>query len=70
MLINNGRVEDNDSEDNEEERENNYIANDPVRKHQFDHNRNTCLTNNYPEMFVDQNGMRNSNERISFEPAK
>ena len=29
---------------------------DTIRKHQFNHNRNTCMTNNYPEMFTNENG--------------
>ena len=65
-----GTIEDNESEDIEEKRENNFIANDPVRKHQLDHNRNTCLINNYPEIFVDQNGTRINNEGITFAPAE
>jgi hypothetical protein len=49
--------------------ENNYITNDPIRKHQFDHNRNTCMTNNYPEMFTDENG-KQVNGELSFAPAE
>ena len=30
--------------------------NDPIRKYQFEHNENTCLTSNFPEIFVDKNG--------------
>jgi hypothetical protein len=63
--------EDTDSDDTEEEKENNYITNDPVRKHQFDHNKNSCMTNNYPEMFVDGNGEKVINsEHLSFAPAE
>ena len=54
-----------------ENKENSYITKDPIRKNQFDHNRNTCMTNNYPEMFMDDNG-RNvaNNEELSFAPAE
>ena len=55
--------------DAEENRENNYINNDPVRRNQFDHNKNTCMTANYPEMFCDENG-RKSNAQLSFAPAE
>ena len=34
----------------------NYLTKDTIRKYQFDHNRNTCMTNNYPEATVDENG--------------
>ena len=62
---------DDDSDENEDEMEINYITKDPVRKHQFDHNRNTCLTNNYPEMFVDENENRvATTEQLSFAPAE
>ena len=48
-----------------------YLTKDPIRKHQFDHNRNTCMTNNYPEMFIDENGRRiESNAAFSFAPAE
>ena len=36
--------------------EDHYIKNDPIRKFQFDHNISTCMTNKFPEMFVDVNG--------------
>ena len=49
---------DTDHEDDEEEKEMTYITKDTVRKHQFDHNRNTCMTKNYPEMFADENGQQ------------
>ena len=40
-----------------------------IRRHQFDHNRNTCMTNNYPEMLTDENGV-SKNETLSFAPAE
>ena len=57
--------------DNEEESENEetYNTKDVIRKHQFDHNRNTCLTNNYPEMFTDKNG-RQITRKLAFAPAE
>ena len=59
-----------DDEDIDEE-EIKYLTKDPIRKHQFDHNRNTTMTNNYPEMFVDKNGNRvEGNAVISFAPAE
>ena len=38
--------------DSEEEsgNEETYNTKDVIRKHQFDHNRNTCMTNDFPEM--------------------
>ena len=42
---------------------------DAVRRQQFDHNRNTCMMNNYPEMLTDKNGKSN-NETLSFAPAE
>ena len=47
-----------------------YVTKDPIRKHQFDHNRNTCLTNNYPEMFTDESGKIISEDKFSFAPAE
>ena len=41
-----------DEENAEEEKEMIYITKDPVRKHQFDHNKNTCMTSNYPEVNI------------------
>ena len=63
---------DSDCHDNdEEEKDNNYITKDPVRKHQFDHNRNTCMVNNFPEIFVNENGERDENStKLSFAPAE
>ena len=59
------------SDDEEEIKERHFLTEDPVRKHQFDHNRNTCMTNNYPEMFLDNNGNKNVNrEDFSFAPAE
>ena len=42
---------------------------DTIRKHQFDHNRNTAMTNNYPEMFADDSG-RKENRQQFFAPAE
>ena len=48
-----------------------YLTKDPVRKQQFDHNRNTCMTSNYPEIFMNENGKRdNSSQQLSFAPAE
>ena len=54
---------------NDEAVENNNIRKDTIRRHQFDHNRNTCLTNNYPEMLADENGRQHHNE-LSFAPGE
>jgi hypothetical protein len=65
-------IDDEDDElpnDNDEAEETNNISKDTIRRHQFDHNRNTCMTNNYPEMFTDENGRKNSSE-LSFAPAE
>ena len=59
-----------DHDDIEEEKEMIYITKDPIRKHQFDHNRNTCMTNNYPEMFLDENGRQVENHKLAFAPAE
>jgi hypothetical protein len=57
--------------DSADDVEKDYITKDTIRKHQFDHNRNTCLTNNYPETFVDENGRTVTNqEEFSFAPAE
>ena len=56
-----------DTDKEEEEKENNYITKDPVRKQQFDHNKNTCMVNNYPEIFANENGESN---KLSFAPAE
>ena len=65
-----GNTEDLNGEE-ENEKEIIYLTKDPIRKHQFDHNRNTCMTNNYPEIFVDENGRRGPNtEELSFAPAE
>ena len=53
------------------ERYEDYIRNDPIRKHQFENNTNTCLTNNHPEIFLDKNGRRQQiNEALNFSPAE
>ena len=52
-----------------EEEEKDEMNKDTIRKHQFDHNRNTAMTNNYPEMFTDDNG-RKVNGQLFFAPAE
>ena len=42
---------------------------DTIRKHQFDHNRYTAMTNNYPEMSADEND-RKVNGHLFFAPAE
>ena len=44
--------EDQSSEDDEED-DNEQVTKDTIRKYQFYHNRNTAMTNNYPEMSTD-----------------
>ena len=61
-----GEEIENESDREEEEDDANK---DTIRKHQFNHNRNTCMTNNYPEMFTDENGISNA-ETLSFAPAE
>ena len=44
---------------------------DRIRKYQFDHNKNTCLTNNYPEAAADKNGKQvNTINDLTFAPAE
>ena len=51
------------------EAENEEITRDAIKKYQFDHNNNTCLTHNYPEASVDQNGKQAiSEEQLTFAP--
>ena len=47
---------DGEQKDNDEDDDVNDKTKDVIRRHQFDHNRNTCMTNNYPEMMTDENG--------------
>ena len=44
------------------------ITKDTIRKHQFDHNRNTAMTHNYPEMSTDENGR--CKRELFFAPAE
>ena len=60
--------EDQSSEDDEED-DNEEVTKDTIRKHQFDHNRNTAMTNTYPEMSTDDNG-RKVNGQLFFAPAE
>ena len=49
--------------------ENEEMPRDMIKKYHFDHNNNTCLTHNYPEASVDQNGKQAiSEEHLSFAP--
>ena len=59
------------AENEEEEKEMIYITKDPVRKHQFDQNKHSCMTSNYPEIFLNENGERvTHNEHLSFAPGE
>ena len=60
---------DDESENEKDEDEASDRNNDTIRRHQFDHNRNTCMTNNYPEMFIDENG-KTINQPLFFAPAE
>ena len=57
-------IDDSQESDIEEEHAN------PIRKHQFDYNSNTCMTNNYPEMFIDNNGNQIGTKQLEFAPAE
>ena len=58
-----------ENESDEEEHE--YMTKDAIRRHQFDHNTNLCLADNYPEIFVDENGQKQrKNYELSFAPAE
>ena len=60
-----------ESESDDEEDEQNNILKDTIKKHQFDYNRNTNMTSNYPEMFLDENGrIPKINEELLFAPAE
>ena len=53
------------------EEENDYLTKDVIRKYQFHHNENTCMTNNYPEANVDESGNKiDNNLDISFAPGE
>ena len=57
--------------DSDEEEEINNMSKDNIRKHQFDHNRNSSMVNNFPEIYLDDNGRRTiSNEEFIFAPAE
>ena len=56
-------------EEHKNDEEDDDITLEAVRKQQFDHNRNSCMTNNYPEMLTDENG-KSKNETLSFAPAE
>ena len=64
---NNVNDEEMESDEGEEE-DNEEITKDTIRKHQFDHNRNTAMTHNYPEMSTDENGR--CNRELFFDPAE
>ena len=58
-------------DDGEKEANDGNKAKDTIKKYQFDHNRNTCLTNNFPEACVDVNGKEvTSHEELIFAPAE
>ena len=63
-----GDFESNDDDDEEEDGAGD-IKNDTIRRHQIDHNRNTCMTNNYPDMFTDENEKAGS-EPLFFAPGE
>ena len=70
-VMNEEGISEENNELSSDEDENDYIAKDTIRKHQFDHNRHTCLTNNYPEMFIDQNGKSIERKgQLEFAPAE
>ena len=54
---------------NDEVEETDNVNMDTIRRHQFDHNRNTYMTNNYPEMLTDENERKQTRE-LSFAPAE
>ena len=63
--------DDESSSDKADEDEIDQKEKDTIKKFQFDHNRNTCLTSNYPEAEVDDNGKRATfQEELSFAPAE
>ena len=49
---------------------NEYVANDTIRKHQFNHNNFTCMTKNFPEIEADDNGKITSHKELSFAPGE
>ena len=70
MLFGDENMNDDNEMENEDDKEDDCeeVTEDTIRRHQFDHNRNTAMTNNYPEMSTDESG-RNVNQQISFAPA-
>jgi hypothetical protein len=66
-----GRGGDTENMEIDEESQKYGTTKDTIRKSQFDHNRNTAMTHNYPEADVDENGRRQSyQEELSFAPAE
>ena len=57
-------------QENDDEFEQQRVMKDQIKKHQFDHNRHTAMTNNYPEAEVDDNGRKIDNEELAFAPAE
>ena len=53
QIVTNGNG--NGVESDEEERENDVLTKDPVSKFQFEYNRNTCFSNDIPELAVNEN---------------
>ena len=67
----NNEDEDEESEELIDDDEDDYRKNDTIRKYQFDHNKNTCLTENYPEANADENGRKiQNNGEYSFAPGE
>ena len=56
------------TEELNDDEEDDYLKYDVIRKYQFDHNKNTSLTENYPEPNVDENGKTNG--EFSFAPGE
>ena len=44
------------SSDDTDEDENDFLVKYTIRRYQFDHNQNTCMTHNYPEAAADDDG--------------
>ena len=65
--VEDNEVEDNEEEDNEiEKKEAEYQKNDPVKKWQFDYNKSTCFSDNYPEIHYNDE----SKGRLSVAPGE
>ena len=61
-------AENNEEESDEDDKENEKIlTKDPVAKFQFDYNRNTCFSNDVPELVIDESAI---NQKISIAPGE